>query len=290
MDVRNFFKNLSPEIIEESNKYQFVQADKEHTEFLTAFKKGCCYLCGMKLSYFNESEQCFHWFLLPEGIKKKHFYIYLLKKIGYFQLESYLRWVANTDLNIKNINDLKNENLNGKLVETTIKYKNIEWSINFGQTDLDGHSKSNNAQFPHFHLQMFKDNLPFIRFNDCHIPFSGHDIFTLQAISNSDLVEHLNLHGEGISVIESENELKWFEEKMIPCENEEEATFHWRSFFEMPAGETITIERIVEMKQEAKDKGMTMRKYMKEMIPNIKIISMVNPGKGVIEKKIRNKR
>lgn len=288
MEVRDFLKSLSPELINEGNKQQFIEADEEHTEFLTAFKKDCCYLCGMKLSYFNESEKCFHWFLLPDGIRKKHFKEYLTEDFGFFQLESYLRWVANTDENIKNINDLRNKNPDGKLVETTIKYKNIEWSLNFGQTDLLGHTGSSNGDFPHFHMQIFKDERPFISFNNYHIPFSDYDKFMLKAIENEDLVEHLNLHGEGISVIEKESELEWIDDKMVPCENEDDATFHTRSFFEMPEGETITGDRILELKEEARKKGIPLRKYMKEMIPNIRIQSEVNPGKGVIEKKTRN--
>lgn len=290
MEIRDFFKNLSPEKIAELNYKQFEEAEKEHNEFLNALEKGCCYLCGMKLSYFNESEECLHWFLLPDGIRKKHFDNFLAKKIGYFQLESYLRWMANSVENIKNINDLKNENPNGKLIEDTIKFKNIEWSINFGITDLEGHTNSNNANFPHFHIQIFKDNLPFIRFNDYHVPFSKHDLFKLESIRNSDLVEHLYLHGEGISVIENENELKWFDEKMVPCKNEDEATFHTRSLFIIPNEESITVEQLNNLKQVAKEKAIPVRKYIKELIPNVIIYSKVHPGKGVVKKKTRNKR
>ena len=66
MEIRDFLKSLSDEEIAYSNKQQFIEADKEHTEFLNAFNKDCCYMCGMKLSYFHEAEKCLHWFLLPK--------------------------------------------------------------------------------------------------------------------------------------------------------------------------------------------------------------------------------
>jgi len=290
MEIRDFLDSLPQEMIEKGNLEQIANADKEHKEFLSAFNNGFCYLCGMKLSYLNISEKCFHWFLLPDGIKKKYFDEYLTEPIGFFQIESYLRWVANTETYIKNINDLKNENPNGKLIETTIKYKHIDWSLNFGRTDLNGHETSKYATFPHFHLQILNNNLPFIGFDDYHIPFSKHDLFIIEAIKNEDIVEHHYLFGEGIGLIENEVDLKWIDQRMIPCESEEEATFHTRSFIQIPENIVITIDEIEEMRKESKDKGISFRKYIKEKIPNIKIISETFPGQGVVNKKKRKKR
>lgn len=288
MEIRSFLESISPERVDEFNKKNLIKEAIEHAEFLSAFRKGCCYICGMKLSYFNESEKCLHWFLLPEGIKKKHFMGYLSEKIGFFQLDIYLRWVANTDERIKNINDLKNEKQDGKLVETTIRYNNLEWSFNYGKTDLEGHKGSRNGNFPHFHLQILQDDSPFIRFNDCHIPFSEIDLLNLEMSKHKDRVEHLYLHGEGISVIENENAVRMILEKKVPCEDEEDATFHTRIIVEFPEG--ITEERFLELQKEAKDKGIPLSRHLKDVFPNIKMDSKVNPGKGVVAKKIRNPR
>jgi len=290
MEIRNFLKNISPEEIAKRNEEQVTETLREHKEFLTAFDKQCCYLCGMKLKYFSQSEPCFHWFLIPSGIRKRDFNEYLATPIEFFHFESYLRWIANTEVHIKNINDLKNENPNGKIIERTIKYKNIEWSINAGTTDLNGHENSKNANFPHFHLQIYIDGKPFIKFNDFHIPFSHHDLFMFEAIKNNDLVDHLNLFGEGISVIENETDLKWIDEHLESSDSIKDATFHTRSFFAMPDDETITLDKLEEYRIEAKKQKMPLRKYLKKVIPDIKIISEIGPGEGVVDKKSRNKR
>ena len=290
MGIREFLNNLPQELIENENANQFLNADKEYKVFLNAFNKGFCYLCGMRLSYVNPSEKCFHWFLMPDGIKKSYFDDYLATPIGFFQLESYLRWVANTEAYIKNINDLKNENPNNKLIETTIRYGHIEWSLNFGKSDINGHKNSKYATFPHFHIQIIKNGLPFIDFSNYHIPFSNHDKFLLEAIDNKDLVEHINLFGEGISVIENETELKLIDARMTPCESEEDATFQTRSFVQIPDDVIITANEIEKLMNESKEKKITFRKHLINMIPGVKIVSKTVPGKGVVNKKKRNKR
>ena len=288
MEIRKFLENLSPVEIKQHNEEQLKETLKEYKEFLTAFNKKCCYLCGMKLSYFSRSEPCFHWFLIPTGIRKKDFNEYLSTPIEFFHFESYLRWVANTEAKIKNINDLKNPN--EKIIERTIKYKNIEWTLNVGSTDLNGHENSKNANFPHFHIQIHIDGRPFIKFNNFHIPFSRHDLFMFEVIKNDDLVDHLNLFGEGISVIDNETDLKWIDEHLKSTDFIEDATFHTRSFFEMPYGETITLNKFDEYRIEASKKKLPIRKYLQKEIPGIKIISEIRPGGGVVDKKNRNKR
>lgn len=289
-DIRNYLKSLPASFINDSNEKQILESKKEYKEFLRAFEKGCCYICGMKLSYFNESEKCLHWFLLPDGIRKKHFKEYLKEPIGFFQLDSYLRWVANLDGGFKNINDLSNDNPDGKIEETTIRYNDIEWSLNYGKNDLSGHIGSQNSDFPHFHLQIIKAGKPFIRFNDCHIPFSDFDQFMIEAIKNEDLIEHHRLFGDGISVLEDEDKLKIINDEMVPCDSDESATFHSSTFFMLPENKTITLGEYLELKDKAKEKGVTLRKYMEIERPDISLYTEISPGSGVVEKKGRNKR
>lgn len=290
MDIREFLKNITPEELERLNNEEIERAKKQYKEFRVAFDKGCCYLCGMKLDYFENSEECFHWFLMPSGIKKRDFENYLKKPPGLFQLESYLRWVANLESPFKNINDLASKDHNAKEIERTIKYKNIEWTFNAGKTDIEGHKYSKNANFPHFHLQIFVDNRPFIRFNDLHIPLSKHDLFMIDTLKNTDLIEHFNLFGEGISVLENEENLLWIEDKLESSTNPEDATFHTQSLFMLPDNKEITGEELGKIIEEARELKIPVRKYLRSKIPKVKIVSKIAPGLGVIDKKTRNKR
>lgn len=285
--MREFLESLSPEQIEKGNELQIKDAVNEHNEFKKAFDVNCCYLCGMKFSYFSEFEPCLHWFLLPEGIRKRHFDDNI-NSWSYFQIESYLRWIASTETYIGNINDLHDDN--SKLLESTIRFKNIEWSLNCSENDYKGHEQKTFANFPHFHLQIFNNGKPFIRYNDYHIPFKDQDIFKIEALKNDDLVENINIFGDGISILENERDLAWIDQIMYRSKDEENATFHTRSFFEMPAGQSISEEKLMQLNEESKVKGIPLRKYMKEKIPGIKMISWTGSGKGVVEKKKRKKR
>lgn len=57
-----------------------------------------------------------------------------------------------------NINDLSEETSDSSFLETTIKYKNIEWSFSIGKTDKEGHQTAKIGDKPHYHLQMKVDN------------------------------------------------------------------------------------------------------------------------------------
>jgi hypothetical protein len=87
-----------------------------------------------------------------------------------FQASSFLRWVANEEALARNIIDLRDEGT-GKLVELTIRYRQLEWSFSCGESDYLGHSSaSEDSRRPHYHLQMRVNRGAFIRYNDFHPP------------------------------------------------------------------------------------------------------------------------
>jgi len=94
MSLRDFLKDIPKEEVERRNQEQLQENEEMFKDFQEAYKKECCSLCGNKLDYFSEYEPCFHWFTLPNGIKKKHFKEYLSEPVGYFKMESYFRWMA----------------------------------------------------------------------------------------------------------------------------------------------------------------------------------------------------
>ena len=81
---------------------------EEHGRFKESFSIGHCYLCDHPISSFSKKRPCLHWFLKPKGFKKKD-----IKAVGdrysFFQTQTYLRWVANTQGVAKHINDYDEE-------------------------------------------------------------------------------------------------------------------------------------------------------------------------------------
>jgi len=290
MSIRDNLSELTPEEIKAHNAIQIENHKKAYGEFLDAFKKNCCSLCGMKLNYFNESEQCLHWFLIPDGIRKKHLENYLKEPIGFFNLDVYLRWIASTVEPMKNVNDLSTAISKSKIVEQTIKYNKIEWSLNYGEPDQKGHP-SQNANFPHFHIQITIDNKPFIRFNDCHVPFSKHDLQVLQTLEDApDLFEVRHIYGEGMSFIENPEYEKILDETMILVDNPETAALITTSYILLPDGQTISQELFYKLQQESQEKKIPLRHLIKKIYPDASIKIRVEPGNGVPEMKKRRKR
>jgi len=288
-EFRQFLKSIPPEYAEKKNKEQFLANEKMYEEFKHAYSKGCCSLCGNKLDYFYPSEFCFHWFLRPTGIKKKDFNDYLSEPIGHFKLESYFRWMATLDKFLKNINDIKSEMSNSKLKEVTIKYKNIEWALNYGKSDLEGHEGSQNANFPHFHLQMLIDGQPFIRFNDFHIPFSKSDLFDIRLMKEAnDLIDFQHSQGPGMSVLEDPELLTELDKISTVSESMETALFQNHTMVSMPDGKTMSGDKIAEIVEESKITKVPIRQLMQKYFPEATIVTEVEPAEGMPEMKKRN--
>jgi hypothetical protein len=291
MDIIEFINGLTPEEIEEGNRKQMEVNQKVFTEFKAAYDKGYCSLCSNALNHFDENDPCFHWFLYPDGIKKKHFEVYLNKPISFFRFDSYIRWVANLEAPFKNINDLKGEMNPAKITEYTIRYKNIEWSVNIGKTDRHGHPNSKNAEFPHFHIQMTVNGNVFLKFNDFHIPFSKEDIDMFRLIEEkSDKVVWRNTFGEGMSILEDVSILETLDSLMKSTDNNENATFNTSTQFQMPEGKTISGEMLEQIFKESKSTKIPIRHLIKKYYPDVISKTEIRPGNGVPEMKKRNKR
>jgi hypothetical protein len=291
MDFREYLSSLSPEEIQRKNEEQIRENEEIFEDFRNAYLKECCSLCGNKLDYFNKIEKCFHWFLLPTGIRKKDFDNYLIEPVGYFKLESYFRWISTLENPMVNINDLSDEISESKIKEITIKYKNIEWSLNFGLTDLNGHLDSKNANFPHFHLQMLVDDKPYIMFNNYHIPFSDEDLFNLKIMTeDKDLVDFRNDFGEGMSFIESPENLAELDKILKLSQDENTAPFHTTSMIQMPEGKTMSGEMLQKILAESNETNTLIRHLIPQYFPEATVVTEVSPGKSVPEMKKRTKR
>ena len=175
-----FLSGLSPEEKKEGNAKEHAESVRQHGLFVEGFKRNHCYICEMPLDSFDESKSCVHWLLAPRGFRKAHFRS-VYERFTYFNIEAYLRWVANLDRPLGNINDLADEMDSNKLIDYTITYKNLEWSFSCSESDFHGHPRTFAGVNPHYHFQMRIDRKPFIRFSDYHVPFTEYDLLILES-------------------------------------------------------------------------------------------------------------
>ena len=97
---------------------------------------------------------------------------------------AFLRWIANTESFGTQINDWSDEIDQSKVFETTIKYKNYEWSFTCSVGDFVGHKSSAVGTNPHFHFQMRINGISFIDYGDYHLRFTQRDLEILNIQQN----------------------------------------------------------------------------------------------------------
>ncbi|WP_151705494.1 hypothetical protein [Nitrincola alkalilacustris] len=174
---KEMIESLPAGELDRIHQLQHDQALDEHRRFKEHYEREECYLCGKPFKTLSKSEPCIHWLLRRCKFKAKDF-SKIYQAFDYHQISSYLRWVANQERFQGNINDLVDEKGERKIIQTTIKWKNIEWTFDCSKTDYEGHG-SGNSSFPHYHFQMRIDGKQFINFNSHHISFSEKDLFNL---------------------------------------------------------------------------------------------------------------
>jgi len=262
---------------------------EEHKRFLAAFQTQECYICGKSLSSFSKKTPCLHWLLKPKGFKKNDLSA-IADRFGFFPMQTYLRWVANTQAFAKNINDLAEEGTGSKLIELTIRYQNLEWSFSCALSDYEGHQTSQHAKYPHYHVQMRIDRRPFINFSDFHVPFHEGDILSLEAKSRlPEIVKHKFPRGEGMSEVLNDETVDVLVAHGQAVDNEEEASLKLDTIIMADEGTTINGDDLYNIMQEAKAKGVTISSLLHKL-KNVKTQVIVTPGPGVVEQAPRTGR
>lgn len=135
----------------------------------------------------NFALRCGIYRLINPATPKKLLCKYLQSPQSFFKLYTYLAWVANAELPYYNINDTLDFDMNKKIFEGTIRYKNIEWTFSFGWSDFEGHKGKSSGETPHFHMQRKIDDLVNIKFNDTHIPLQSSDFLYFEMIRQGAL-------------------------------------------------------------------------------------------------------
>lgn len=288
-DFKQIIKSIPQEEIEKEIHTEAQELQQIYRNFIDGLKIGKCFLCGSDMNSFDERKPCFHWFTYPIGIKKKYFNKYLLKPIGFFRLDCYFRWLANSEKYFVNVNDLKEETSAGSFIEMTYRYKNIEWTITIGHTDKDGHKNSQDGAMPHYHLQMKIDNNIFIKFNDFHIPFSDDDLFRLELCRQTgDCIELGYPHGYGVGILENKKALNAIDENLVITNDVKRAVFRGDTFIRAPKGTSIPLEIIQQAMEESARTKKPIGHVMKRLLPDINIIKIISPSDEVPEKAKRN--
>ena len=281
-DLRAFLQSIPKNVVIEKTNQQERENELHHKKFISALNKEKCFLCKEKINNFNPLKPCFHWFTYPNGIKKKYFEKYLQKPIGFFQLNSYFRWLANSEKLFVNINDLKEEVSKTSYLEETIKYKNIEWAFSVGHTDLEGHDGGKVGSQPHFHIQMKVDDRIFLQFNDFHIPFSQADLFNIESLSQAgDLVQIDHAYGQGMNFMENEQNLELLDKLLKTTDDFDNAPFNRQTLIEAPEGQTFSGELVNQAIEENRRTNEPIGKILQRLVSDAKVITVISPGEGV---------
>lgn len=282
-----FLEKMSPQERDKANTDSFTHTETIHQEFRVAFAQGSCFVCGKPLKCFSADNPCLHWLLKPKGFRKKHMQD-VGERFGIFQIQSYLRWVANEQAPAKHINDLPDEGSGNKIVEVTIRYKNLEWSFSCAESDYLGHQTTQHAQHPHYHFQMRIDQKPFINYNDFHLPLTRMDVVHIEALRSSpETIKACFPFGEGMADVLNDETVDDLVRMSGGDGAEDDAALHFDSIAMAEEGKTIRGQDIYELIQEAKAKGVTVASLMHKL-PNATTRVIVSPGPGVVEQAPRS--
>lgn len=277
---RAIFENMSSEEIEELNRLNNEEHQRQANEFKAGYGRGFCYLCSKPFKTISKGEPCLHWLLRQCKFKKKDF-PQIYAKYGYGSIAAFIRWCANQERMLSNINDLEDEKSDRKILSYTVKWKNVEWTFDCSKNDFEGHDGTS-IDYPHFHFQMRIDGRQFINFNDFHVPFNDHDLFTLKtSMEQGDWFKpNFGSIGSGMQEaisVEPEDII----EHTIPSETVGDATYHFSTIIDA-RDNPISGEEIYLIQQEAKRAGKSFAYIAQRKLKNrAKVQTSVSPADSI---------
>lgn len=287
IDLKKILEFIPQDLIDIKDQLNLEEDEKDYAQFTDDLNHNKCFICGCNMDSIDENNPCLHWFA-HNSIKKKLFDKYLSKPLSYFRLSNYLKWLANSENPFVNINDLDNDISSTCILESTIKYKNFEWSFSLGKTDYEGHNSSNHSAYPHYHMQVERGNRPFINFNDYHIQFTRDDIFQLEALQQGAMELNSDINpSSGLVAFENENLQEDLLSAMTLSSNNVENHFHLCSIIQANK-KPIKGELIMEAIIKSKETKIPAQLVLKELLKNTDAI--VNTSINVDNKLEKQKR
>lgn len=280
----NYHKQFTPEQIDEQNKKRIEDANKEYEEFLLYHNQEKCYICKKSYKTISKEQPCLHWLLRETKNFKKKDFEGVYKDFNFFSINAYLRWVANEEQYLKNINDMKGEQSEDKIIQETIKWKHIEWSFECSVGDLKGHGGTR-SDFPHYHFQMRINSQQFINYSDFHIPLSKDDELKLILMQNQEpnFVHTFAEAGAGMQDAVNIDINKIFNSVNFRGD-ELNGVFHFSSIIQSANG--IDCELIDQAYEESRKTDKSVAKIMRDKLKDdntVSIVSIGSPAESVPE-------
>lgn len=277
----NALLNAMPlEDLHSKNKEEMARNEKDFQELKEALARGECNYCENPIAHFSEKKPCFHWLLKPKGFKKRHFPL-LYRQKSFHQLEAYLRWVANCEELMRNINDLVEEKSSSKFIEETIRYKNLEWSFSCSHGDRVGHENSREGKMPHYHFQMRVDEKVIINYGAFHIPFQEYDEFSFAVKEGKiDRLRAGRSYGAGMQDLFDRLSPEELINGMRYTKEEKDADFEVSIMMQAKEGTTISGDEIADLIEERNRTGVSMAK-LAQKLKNADVQTIISPGPGI---------
>jgi hypothetical protein len=284
-----YLKLLPKSIIDGNNLRALQRGIHEAVKFSETFKAGKCSICGSDLTAYVPDRPCLHWLLKPNGFEKADL-LKITKRYSMRQIEGYIRRVANEEALAININDLADEG-SGKLVELTVKYKDLEWAISCGKTDYDGHQGDNeDAKKPHYHFQMRIDNKRYVDYGDFHIPLHHSDVVNMEAERLAPgRVPRTFVGGEGMGDVFKEENVERLAVDGRVAEREADGAVKFDHIVVAEKGKPMLAEDVQAALREAREQGKPAAGLLRKL-PNVKVMTMAEPGPGVVKQAVRGGR
>lgn len=281
-----YLNSIPLDELQKKNEEELGKTQRDFEEFCAALAQGNCSFCGYSLTHFSERKPCFHWLLYQaRGFKpRKHFRL-LYEQKSYHQINPYLRWAANAESPVRNINDLAEDRPRGKVIEETIKYKNIEWSFSCSEGCLRGgrHKNSRGEPVPHYHFQMKLNGNVIISYGQFHIPFSDYDHFCFAvARGEFDRLRGGHIEGVGMQGLYEHMTPEELLNAMIAADDEDTAQFRTQTLVTADEGTTISRSDLADLFEEHKRTKVPMAKLM-QRLKNVSAQTYITPGPGVPE-------
>lgn len=269
--------SLSQEELSELNRKEHAEHVRQVALFRNAYDRGLCSLCGEPFDRKRSEHPCSHW-LLRRCKFKKHELPDIARRYDYHKVASFLRWCANRESLLRNINDLKEERPARKVFCYTVKWKNIEWTFDCSESDLRGHGAGHSSS-PHYHFQMRIDGRQFINFGDFHLPLSDRDRFNLALRNESRLHHSFGAAGSGMQDAVSADPT--FIIDSVQPADEEEAVYHLSTTIRAGA-EPLSGDEIADVIEEARATGKSIAHVAKQRLSGRATIgTVVSPADSV---------